>query len=240
MQQKLVVCFAMVSWPKRPQFLQNLQKIQLFDTLALVMVTIMKTKSLMLFGAIAGLVSACGGSDTSVLPFFVEAESAGAARNGLSFATESTPADFTQVGPGDSFKIRFVGTRKAQQVGMPEFLTSVETLTLTEKPSGLFRYDGLMTYRGETFSMDIGPSGDVFDGFGTLSDGRYYNMELGTGAAHSGSMFVTFGTNTLEEYSIAARGNFVIGFETDPDVLPDLTGTATFNVIVPYECVSPR
>ncbi|MGI9391259.1 MAG: transferrin-binding protein-like solute binding protein [Boseongicola sp.] len=177
-----------------------------------------------LAGIILFAVSACGG--VAIAPsrpgnpqFFIGSETAEAAANGLEFSDGTqTVADVET----RDIQVKFARFVRDPTTGEARIVLSDEMVTLPVTFTEYNDRDIVMTLDGETLTF--------VDGEATLSSGQslwsYMNYKMahsGTGAVYSYGQY-----NEAIDDPFDMEGFFAFGFETDPNEIAALSGTATY------------
>lgn len=206
-------------------------------------------------GAMIGTLAACGGSSTGgptldesaldqtnnqeTVPvviveieeenrFVLESSGEGFGGNGLVYASADTGQSLEDLAAGDSFEIRIAGYENLQgETTLTPTLTT-ETVTLIDDGEG--GLSAQVTYRGETLTFAIVDSS--VDDTTELASGQIVSVFSPAGGAFSAAYdLYTYAYSELDPAAGApnANGFFIVGFETDPNTVAGLSGTATYD-----------
>jgi len=179
----------------------------------------------LIFSGIALLsISAC--SSASIAPsrpgnpeFFIGAGSADASANGLEFGDGTqTIADVEE----RELQVKLARFVRDPATGEARIVLSDETVTLPVTFTEYGDRDIVMTLDGETLAF--------VDGEATLSSGQSLWSYMNFKQDHSGTGAIyTYGRyNEAVDDPFDMEGFFSIGFETNPDEIADLSGSATY------------
>jgi hypothetical protein len=168
---------------------------------------------------------ACGGSSnpdqvsrviTGPNALNIGTESTTESATGLPFAIDFDPETDEISG---NVAVRLVRFETDYESGVTQIIISDEVLTV---PPGTEDFSGTITYKGETITLV--DDGDDFEG--DLSNGQtlfgFVNVEGDFASAFSLYTYVA------DEIGFDSEGSFILGFETNPNDLPEDFGITTY------------
>jgi len=192
---------------------------------------ILNTKTAVLSFACLCALAACGGGATSsgseTNQFVLSSDEAGFSGTGLQFASAETGQVLADVAPGDSFQIRVAGYQNLE--GETEITPTLTTETITLVDDGFGNVAAEITFLGETFRYSVTDA--VIDSIIVLPSGREVVVQSPSGGLFS-DVYEIFTYEEFVENPVAGGPNtnasFVVGFETDPAVIAETTGAASY------------
>lgn len=152
------------------------------------------------------------------------------AGSGLPFASTGTGQVLEDAADDDSFEVVISGyvNVEGETTATPAIVT--ETVRIVQDGRGGLFWE--MTYNGETVRFPI--ANDTASGTTTLDSGVEIDLILDETGAHSqGYAIFTYAYegDDPQDGQLNADGSFILGFETDPEVVAAAQGTATYEGI---------